>query len=227
MIVIIAITLLPVYADSFNVSSSITQSPSSQNRTAIVVLSYSGGITRSIEGTINYDSDFFESVSVGNSGNWSVRHTGTRFIATNTENSAESGQFAVITATVKSDTTLTEGEITLTELESGSTGEASNKTIKVTMQSTPSKPKEEEKIPETPENPGTPESQEPATTENDKSIISEEKQTNTPKSTTKTTQLSNVSTLPKTGIISGIGIAILAAVIVAIIELIKYKKITK
>lgn len=46
--------------------------------------------------------------------------------------------------------------------------------------------------------------------------------------TTSTSTTSKATALPKAGIIaSGIGIAVLAAIIVAIIELVKYKKIEK
>lgn len=223
LLVVMTLALIPVYAASFNVTSTITQSPSTENRTATIALGYSGGTTRSIEGTINFDSDFFESVTFGNSGNWSVRQTGARFVATNTENTAESGQFAIITAKVKSNTTLTEGEIRLTELESGSTGISADKTIIVKMQATPSKP-EDEGQPATPEAPAN---ETPAATNNDNGGNVQPAKITDTKSNVKTTKLSNVSNLPKAGIISGIGIAIIAAIIVAIIELIKYKRITK
>lgn len=218
------IALLPVYAETFNVISNVKQNPNTQNRVATIALSYTGGSTKSIEGTIDFDSDFFESVSVENSESWSVRHTGSRFVTTTTETTAESGQFAIITARVKSDTTLTEGEIRLSELESGTTGECSNKTIKVTMESpTPVEPSE----PAQPEAPASEDLDIIIDTDTNSGNSEVTPAATTKKSETKTATLSNVKNLPKAGIVSGIGLAILAGIIVATVEFVKYKKINK
>lgn len=86
-----------------------------------------------------------------------------------------------------------------------------------------------------PDNPNTPDT--PTTPQTPSTPVSQDtpaSQTTPSKSTSKSTGTTSTSTtskataLPKAGIIaSGIGIAVLAAIIVAIIELVKYKKIGK
>ncbi len=208
-IILSSIAILPIYAaeGGFTVTHQITQSPSIQNRTATIVLSYSGNSTNAIGGTISYDTNFFESVKMNTTtGIWSTSFENSKFASITMEaNPPASGEFVTITATVKSDTTLNEGTITLTNLDGGDAGKSGDVTIKVKLQG----------------NNDT--SGQGSTTGGQTSTGTTN--TATKKDTTASTK--KISSLPKTGIASWTGIFIIAAVIVAIIEFVKYKRSMK
>jgi len=87
-------------------------------------------------------------------------------------------------------------------------------------------------IPDNPNTPDTPTTLDtpstPASKDTPASQTTPSKSTSKSTGTTSTSTTSKATALPKAGIIaSGIGIAVLAAIIVAIIELVKYKKIEK
>lgn len=87
-------------------------------------------------------------------------------------------------------------------------------------------------IPDNPNTPDTPTTLDtpstPASQDTPASQTTPSKSTSKSTGTTSTSTTSKATALPKAGIIaSGIGIAVLAAIIVAIIELVKYKKIEK
>lgn len=193
-----------------------------------------------IVGFLKFDSDLIESVDINTMPNWSVTINNEtedeqlkgKFSIVNLGSVKESQTIARLHAKIKQNATVKNGTITLKDVNTSySDGVTENTTKTITIKIAEEGGGQEDDpiiihdnpdsgTPSTPDTPSTPASQDtPAAT------------TTPAKSTSKstgTTSTNQVKALPKAGIIaSGIGIAVLAAIIVAIIELIKYKKIGK
>ena len=192
-----------------------------------------------IEGKITYDEQLIESVDVVSAGNnWSVSYNKRendekkgKVVISNMNAVKEAQPIAKLMITLKTDATVKTGKVTLSDLTTsyGSTATSPvTKTITINVEenSTPHEEGDPDVKPDTePSTPETPSST-PADSETQTPKSSTPTQT-TSKSTGTTKNTSNAISLPKAGIETGILLVILAGVIVAIIELIKYKKIEK
>ena len=186
-----------------------------------------------IEGMLKFNSDLIESVDINTSNNWSVdinKNEGDslkgKFVIARLGAVKESQVIARLHAKIRENATVKTGTITLQDVFSSYKDGATDKTTKtITINIAEEGGKKEEDpiiTPDKPDTPSTPASQDKSSTPTTPAQTSS-------KSTGRTsTTTSKATTLPKAGIIaSGIGMAILAAIIVAIIELVKYKKIGK
>ena len=240
VLIILVSMIIPVYADNLAVTYTLdkTTATADLGSTVQVMLGVAdidestSGIN-AITGKILYDENLIESVDVVSAGNnWSVAYNNTSTdqykgnISISNMNSVKTAQsIAKLIITLKSNATVKTGTVTLQNLTTSYGSAATTPVTKtITINVAEQGGQEDDPIiipdkPDTPTTPDTPASQDTAG------------QTTPAKTTNKGTATPNTSkatTLPKAGIIaSGIGIAILAAIIVAIIELIKYKKIGK
>ena len=184
-----------------------------------------------IEGMLKFDSDLIESIDISTSSNWSVDINKTqgdplkgKFVIARLGTVKEPQVIASLHIQIREDATVRSGTVTLKDVFSSYADGGTDKTTKtITINIAEEGGQEDDPIiiPDNPDTPSTPASQDTTTTPEQ----STSKSTGT---TAKSTTTSKATTLPKAGIIaSGIGIAVLAAIIVAIIELVKYKKIEK
>ena len=179
-----------------------------------------------IQGDIVFDEDLFESVDlIGTGNNWSVSYNNVegsdlkgRFVLSNMNSVKDSQVVARLVAKIKTNATATTGKITLKDVYSSYGSSQTDKTTKIVTVNINSSGADDDK--------------------NNNNTIIDNNSSNTviptPSSpsktdTSKTTQSTstNKTVLPKTGIVSWIGIIIVAAIIVAIIEFIKYKRLIK
>ena len=182
---------------------------------------------------LKFNSDLIESVDINTSNNWSVdinKNEGDslkgKFVIARLGAVKESQVIARLHAKIRENATVKTGTITLQDVFSSYKDGATDKTTKtITINIAEEGGKKEEDpiiTPDKPDTPSTPASQDKSSTPTTPAQTSS-------KSTGRTsTTTSKATTLPKAGIIaSGIGMAILAAIIVAIIELVKYKRTGK
>lgn len=175
-----------------------------------------------IQGDMSYDEELFESVEIVSAGNnWTVSLNDEenndlkgRFVISNMNSIKDTGAVAILKAKIKSDATVSTGEINLENVFSsyGITETAkSNKTVTVNI----------EKEQNNNEDSIVPDNNSGSTTQN-KPV---ESQGTTTQTSNKNSTTSNVSSLPKAGLSSWIVVGILISVIGAIIVYIRYKKI--
>lgn len=179
-----------------------------------------------IQGEIEYDKDMFENVSIKPiAENWSVQYNESnngKFVLAILGSEKESKNVAKLTATVKKDTELKTGTITFKDVFSSyqdlTTTEKLIKNVIVNIESQ-----------------GTNNGD---NNDNNNVIIDDNSNNNAaaiPSSgdksgsskQTQSSSVANKTTLPKTGVVSWIGIIIAAIAIVGIIEFIKYKRSMK
>lgn len=245
ILVMLISIVIPVYADDLSITytldkNTVTTALGSTVQVLLGVADIDANSTgiNAITGKILFDENLIEAVdvvSVGN--NWSVLYNTTstddhkgNIAITNMNAVKESQSIAKLIITLKSDATVTTGKVTLQNLTTsyGSTSTAPQTKV-ITINITEEGGQQEDEPAVTPDEPGTPSTPDtPATTPASQNTPTTSAQTSDKSTGKASTSTSKATTLPKAGIIaSGIGIAILAAIIVAIIELVKYKKIGK
>ena len=248
MLVVVCILVCPVYGA--NHSFTLTVDPTSKTANLGDTVSFNIGIDdidqstdgiSALEGMIKFESDLFESIDISSKSNWSVeinKNEGDplkgKFVIARLGSTKETQVVATLYAKIRSDATVKSGTITLKDVFSsyadGAT-EPTTKTLTVNISSdTPDEGGDVDPTPAPDEGDLDPDKTTPDQTNPDNQ--EQDKQSNIPapeqnaKEAAKTTN--KVTSLPKAGIVaSGIGIAVLAAIIVAIIELVKYKKAGK
>lgn len=231
IMVVTLITAVPVFAADHTFSFTVT--PETISAKAGETITIDIGVSdidqstdgiNAIEGEVDFDSEMFENVEIKTTANnWSVNYNPAnngKFVLAILGSEKESKNIAKLTATVKKDTELKTGTITFKDVFSSyqdlTTTEKSTKTVTVNIESS-SEEKQEDKDNENIINPS-----------DDKSSRTDSKNTVNPANTqTKQSGTATKTVLPKTGIVSWIGIVVVAITIVAIIELIKYRRLTK
>ena len=176
-----------------------------------------------IQGDIIFDENLFESVDlIGAGNNWSVSYNNTegselkgRFVLSNMNSVKDSQVVARLVAKIKNNATVKTGTITLKDVYSSYGSKETDKQTKTITVNISSSGEENNNtiIDDGSNNTITPASSTPSKTDTTKA--------------TQSTTTSTKSVLPKAGIVSWIGIVIVAIIIVAIIELIKYRRLTK
>lgn len=179
----------------------------------------------SVKGQISYDKTFIESVQLVSAGdNWSIyqneeesEQEGT-FVAMKLGDVIEAQPVVKFIITLKTDATAKTGTLKIQNLVSsyGRTETTpQTKTVNINI--------EDSVIPDI-----DPDEPTPDPTPDPTPAPAKKSDTQTQDTTTKTTTTTKTSTLPKAGIVaSGIGIAVLAAIIVAVIEYVKYRRTDK
>lgn len=235
MLVVILATIVPSYGSSHTFT--LTVNPSSKTAKLGETVTFDIGIAdidqstdgiSAIEGMLKFDSDLFESIDINTESNWSVEINKTegdplkgKFVIARLGAVKETQVIARLHAKIRSDATVKSGTITLKDVFSSYNDGETDKTTKTITVNIAEEGGQDDDPVIIPDEPSTPDkSDTPSSTP---STPAQTTNTTTPKTNT-----SKASSLPKAGIIaSGVGIAILAAIIVAIIELVKYKKIEK
>lgn len=246
MLVMAYILVCPVYGASHTFT--LTVSPTSETANLGDTVSFDIGIAdidqstdgiSALEGMIKFESDLFESIDISSKSNWSVeinKNEGDplkgKFVIARLGSTKETQVVATLYAKIRSDATVKSGTITLKDVFSSYADGATEPTTKtLTVNISSDTPDEGGDVDPTPDegdldpDKTTPDQTNPDNQEQDKQSNIPAPEQNA-KEAAKTTN--KVTSLPKAGIVaSGIGIAVLAAIIVAIIELVKYKKAGK
>lgn len=244
MLLILASAIIPVYGASHTFTLTVNPAVKTAKLGDTVTIDIgiadidqsTDGIS-AIGGFLKFDSDLIESVDINTMPNWSVT------INNETQDEQYKGKFTIMNlgsvkdtqviarlhAKIRSDATVKSGSITLKDVYSSYGNAETEKTTKIVTVNIAEEGGGQEDdpiiIPDNPDS-GTPST--PDTPSTPASPTTPSKSTSKSTGTTTTSTTSKATALPKAGIIaSGIGIAVLAAIIVAIIELIKYKKIGK
>lgn len=244
-LILILSSILPVYGA--NRTFTLTVNPTTKTAKLGDTISIDLGIAdidqstdgiSALEGKIKFDSDLIENIDITTSNNWSVEINKTddtsaqgKFIIARMGRVKETQNIGKIYAKIRDDATVKTGTITLQDVFSSYSDGATEKTTKTITVNIAEEGGQEENpsTPDTPDTPITPDTPTtPDTPANPSSQETPSKTTPTKTNSKETTSTSKATTLPKAGIIaSGIGIAIIAAIIVAIIELVKYKRTGK
>lgn len=241
LITTLCMMVLPTYAAEYGIT--FTVNPATTTAKLGDTISVDLGIAdidqstngiNAVQGDVVYDESLFESVDlIGVGNNWSVSYNNTnselkgRFVLSNMNSSKETQVVARVVAKIKANATVEKGTITLKDMFSSYGSSATDKTTKtITVNIGQSGSQEDGNVIDN----TSKDDKSSNTSKNTSGGTSSSTKNNTSStnpSKTNTSTSSKASSLPKAGISSWIAIFVIAAIVVAIIEFIKYRKITK